>query len=101
MQTEENKLVKEILSFIENQLEEPVRYDYSGRGMFGRKCPAITTDQVFDTLAQLVEAIAWALEGREDFTVAEVFRWFKYETDNMGLSTVIYFRYLDDLEDAQ
>lgn len=101
MQTEENKLVKEILGFLENQLDENVIYDYSGRGMYGRKCPAISTDQQFETLAHLVDAIEWALEGREDYTLSEVFRWFKYETDSMGLGSVIYFRYLDDLRDSE
>lgn len=50
----------------ENNNQE-LRLDYSGRGMYGQKCPAVTVDDV------------------SEFTTTA-----KYRTDSMGLGVVMY-----------
>lgn len=47
-----------------------VREDYSGRWMFGRKCPAVVVDNVNDFIAEIgMKGLKW---------------------DNMGLMFVVY-----------
>lgn len=56
-----------------NKAEElgyEVREDYSGRGMFGRKCPAVVVDNYLDFIAEI------GIKG--------------LKVDNMGLQWVVY-----------
>lgn len=64
------------------------RRAYSGRGMYGKTCPAIVTDlSVF-----YVGCHARDIFGEDAFELLP-------RTDNMGLSTVVYFPGLEIVED--
>ena len=78
---------------------------YSGRGMFGKQCLAITTDaNPFLAMAQLIESARQntdpdqALEDLQDALSSA-------SMDQMGLGTVIYFKdipfTMDDSDDKE
>ncbi len=59
---------------------------YSGRGMYGRSCLGVDTDDLGDLFAAVLEE----LEGEED--TQDVQLAFKSMcTDAMGLGTIVYF----------
>ncbi len=64
------------------------RRDYSGRGMYGKKCPAIITDESLFIVG---------------CNAREAFGEYAFELnpcqDNMGLSAVVYFPDLEIVED--
>lgn len=69
-------------------LIQHVGYDprraYSGRGMFGKECVGLTTENSFaNTIADLVEGCSNLEEAAELVRGAR--------SDNLGLSTVIYW----------
>ena len=71
-----------------DQTQSEERRAYSGRGMYGKTCPAIVTDlSVF-----YVGCHARDIFGEDAFELLP-------RTDNMGLSTVVYFPGLEIVED--
>lgn len=59
---------------------------YSGRGMYGRSCLGVETDDLGDLFAAVLEE----LEGEED--TQDVQLAFKsMRTDSMGRGTIVYF----------
>lgn len=59
---------------------------YSGRGMYGRSCLGVETDDVGDLFAAVLEE----LEGEED--TQDIQLAFKSMcTDSMGRATIVYF----------
>lgn len=65
--------------------------DYSGRGMYGRTCPAVVTDS--ETFHRLLVGIAFACaeQGR---TIDDASQFANAHTDSMGRDTVYYWPYL-------
>lgn len=65
--------------------------DYSGRGMFGKVCLAVTFDRYVSQAEIIAEAIACAAEdGIESLnTVRQAIK--GASTDSMGLGTVLYW----------
>ena len=79
---------------IEDQLEDwdqnfETRRDYSGRGMYGKECIGFVTDQPM-MLAMALTAILIDLRSQDIEGVPE---WsdLTVRTDNMGMSSIIYF----------
>lgn len=70
---------------------------YSGRGMYGKRCIGITTDSISDTLKEVKDNIEfYGSDDEDDSDYADFFsdcmdHIFEFETDNMGLSTIIYW----------
>lgn len=60
---------------------------YSGRNMFGNKCLAIYVDNVGDLFANIIRNAPNSIPQRVD--IINVVR--NYHTDNIGMSTVVYF----------
>lgn len=59
---------------------------YSGRGMYGRSCLGVETDDLGDLFAAVLEE----LEGEEDTQdVQPAFK--SMRTDSMGRGTIVYF----------
>lgn len=56
---------------------------YSGRGMYGRRCPAIDVDNLMDGLASIVEC------STSPGQAADIIRSMNY--DRMGLGYVLYW----------
>ena len=62
---------------------------YSGRGMYGKSCLGVQTDNVIDTL---VDILHWAFGEGEDglfYDTAKALR--SAKTDSMGMGSIIYF----------
>ncbi len=87
---------------IKSRMEDSVGYDdaswredYSGRGMYGRECPGITTDNPMQVVMAFAAtlAIMEAQEEYDTFPELENVTWdsFQVRTDSMGLSTIVYF----------
>lgn len=74
--------------FVDNILDGRERRDYSGRGMYGERCPAVVTDESPFT----VGSVAHDVFGDRAFDL-------DVRSDSMGLSTVIYFPNLEIVED--
>lgn len=76
----------------DDDIEEVVRYDYSGRGMYGRSCVGIigTFGDAYRFLnglrATASEPIA---EGLDEYAVDELAD--ETKTDDMGYSTIYYW----------
>lgn len=69
---------------------------YSGRGMYGRSCLGIETDDIGDVFAAVLEE----LEGEED--TQDIQLAFKdMRTDAMGRSTIVYFPTVPFVEDDE
>lgn len=63
---------------------------YSGRGMYGRKCLGIDTDDVMGTIADLIEAAVDFHNRPVAYNMlAEALR--SSRQDSMGLGVIIYF----------
>ncbi len=59
---------------------------YSGRGMYGATCLAVTTD---DGLAEVVAHVVLNVDDENRHDVARALR--RMKTDSMGLGMVVYF----------
>lgn len=71
---------------------------YSGRGMYGKKCPSFETnnnrdENILSITAQAVSAVAQEYEPDDVQEVADLFN--DCRTDSMGLGTVVYFPQID------
>lgn len=73
--------LRDVLEIVEAEGFD-VRLEYSGRGMYGRKCLGITTDNMGDmfVLGQLLHEHDWM--GRPS-------------TDSMGRSAIVYWPSVD------
>lgn len=65
---------------------ESIRVDYSGRGMYGRECFGIVTDDPFQVVGALSKNLA--MDGFEDLAIDF---YCHVCTDSMGMSKIIYF----------
>lgn len=70
-------------------------YSYSGRNMYGDSCVGFTTDDTLPaTIANLLNSVLYEMISDEE-TIEKVTSLTKIirnaTTDNMGLSTVVYF----------
>jgi hypothetical protein len=75
------------LKYFCDDYDYDLRKDYSGRGMYGSTCIGIVTDtNPFALALEMVEAA----EEYDDFPI-ETFKKAAPRTDNMGLSSIIYF----------
>lgn len=68
-------------------------YSYSGRGMYGDRCVGFTTDgPLLATIATIINEVAYIHGHETEDKIFEFAAVLKYAaTDNMGLSTVVYF----------
>lgn len=66
---------------------------YSGRGMYGKECVSFTTDNVIESIVDILsEAAMNAEQGEEVDTVLEVGEMLKKaRVDSMGLQMIVYF----------
>lgn len=65
------------------------REDYSGRGMFGRRCVAITCDNPLNVLCEL---FAYIVDSDEDLDGCDVqCALGEPKQDSMGMRSVLYF----------
>ncbi len=81
---------RELECAIRNAAEDndfQIRENYSGRGMFGRECFGVVTDE---SVGKVIAAI---IRNIDDFDVVEEFARVLEDlrTDSMGLSAIIYF----------
>jgi len=86
-------------------LEEDVLHlDYSGRGMYGNRCPAVYVDNFGEAMAfmiALVGVLADADRGDDIYDLVELAR--STRTDGMGRGIVAYWPGLEvtDVEDEE
>lgn len=59
--------------------------DYSGRGMFGRKCIGICCDHSYEMLVNLTEHLTLMGEGNIGYKLGSI------STDDMGMQKIVYF----------
>lgn len=65
--------------------------DYSGRGMYGKKCVGVTCGSAMKLAAAVMEECA-GLVGDEDFDMSEIADDFRRaSTDSMGRDMIVYF----------
>lgn len=72
---------EDFMEILENENLEP--YRYSGRGMYGRQCPAFNSIFIYAAL------VALAAKYHDDVDFLNVLK--HVRTDSMGLDTVCYF----------
>lgn len=65
------------------------REDYSGRGMYGRSCMAITCDNPLNTLCELFAYIVDSDDDLDGYDVRRVLG--EPKQDSMGMSSILYF----------
>ena len=71
---------------------DDVRYDYSGRGMFGNECIAIVTDEGCFSIATSLQEISDEYEDDDEVSeMIESMLGREPRQDSMGLSTVYYW----------
>ena len=87
---------QELTELLENRGMEV--YKYSGRGMVGRQCPAVTISRdtnILGVVANIMADFAQEYDTGEDtkiYDLADVFA--SAKTDSMGLDIVLYFSQL-------
>ena len=101
-----DRKMRSLQSFLEDYLNENNNYlphSYSGRGMMGRTCLAITVDEPMEALQEIAfEAGAHsanAHRSEDEIRMPKVVRW-----DNMGLQYVVYWPeepYVDNWDNKQ
>lgn len=71
---------------------------YSGRGMYGKECLGVNTDNVFRTFADISQGIHDYIlsemddEGNYDSSIEKLWGLLNNaESDSMGLGSIIYF----------
>lgn len=65
------------------------REDYSGRGMYGRSCIAITCDNPLNTLCELFAYIVDSDDDLDGYDVQCALG--ESKQDSMGMSSILYF----------
>ncbi len=74
------------------EMFDDVRYDYSGRGMFGAECVAIITDEGGFSIATSLQELQETYEDDEEISeMLDCMLNREPRTDSMGLSTVYYW----------
>lgn len=69
---------------------------YSGRGMYGKQCFAITTDKYQSSVDAILDVVSSALESMEPEDVQKLIEMLKNAcTESMGLGTVIYWPHIE------
>lgn len=90
-----------ISDYVECNLNDPIRSNYSGRGMYGKKCVAIVVDDQMEakvairriTSSLLTQILDLVADNDEcDLYPEEMIDLIlDFQTDNMGLDTVLYW----------
>jgi|SRR6478752_2189543 len=81
-------MFNQIIEAIENCGETPT--DYSGRGMYGKRCLGVVCDNPMATLLSILDSFA---SGANELSeVQELIQELgRPQTDSMGLSSILYF----------
>lgn len=87
MQTVNNELLDIITDVVG---EENIRYDYSGRGMFGSQCFGFTTNNVMGTFGEILDAINDS-DNNFDLIYDLSTMMKNASTDNIAYQTIVYF----------
>lgn len=102
------ELLEEILDEVGIDLVSDVRWDYSGRGMYGRTCFGFVGDNhlLVAFFAELGRHQGWFDESGDDDRYPDldvVLSSFQraLTTDNMGLNTIFYFPGVEIVEEYQ
>jgi len=84
--------IKELIKEFCDDQDLDYKDDYSGRGMYGKNCIAITCDYPLITLSQL---FAYIVDSEEDITGFDVEKALGEPIeDSMGMSSILYFPHI-------
>lgn len=83
--------IHEMIRQAEDDLMYEIKYlpRYSGRGMYGRSCPALVGDSIQELYVALVNSIE--MNKDEDVFVSEILYDLQPKFDSMGTGYVMYF----------
>lgn len=81
--------IRELIEEFCNEQDLNFRDDYSGRGMYGRKCVGITC---YSPLATLADLFAYIVDSDDEICGGEVLETLgKPKMDSMGMEKILYF----------
>ena len=78
----------EVMEDFCQEREFDFRDDYSGRGMFGRKCVGIVIDSGTNSLEMIMELTEMLIDNDIEYVSEKIGA---IRQDNMGMGTIIYF----------
>ena len=87
--------MQRIIEVMEDYCQErefDFRDDYSGRGMFGRKCVGIVIDSGTNILEMIMELTEMLIDNDIEYVSEKIGA---IRQDNMGMGTIIYFPRLE------